>query len=263
LFKNKEAPMRVIAVDWSGAAAGAERRIWLAEAAPPDRLLRLENGRTRDAITQHLKDYTRNEPNTIIGLDFAFSAPDWFLQQLDITSAKELWARARADGERWLKDQQPPWWGRKGHLRPEQEHFRKTEQLLRATRVWPKSIFQVGGAGAVGTGSIRGMPLLSELQAAGAHIWPFDPPGLPLVVEIYPRLLTGPVVKSNTAARQQHFTLHHPCASDWHIPSEDAFDAAVSALAMAAHLDELLALPSEIDPVVRREGRIWRPRATV
>jgi len=39
--------------------------------------------------------------------------------------------------------------------------------------------------------------------------------------------------------------------------SEDAFDAAVSALVMSAHATALAALPPEPDPVLRREGRIW------
>jgi len=42
--------------------------------------------------------------------------------------------------------------------------------------------------------------------------------------------------------------------------SEDAFDAAVSALAMAA-AEELLALPDE--PGYALEGKIWQPRVSV
>ncbi|MEX0750548.1 MAG: hypothetical protein WD359_07030, partial [Dehalococcoidia bacterium] len=60
------------------------------------------------------------------------------------------------------------------------------------------------GAGAVGTGSLRGMPMLHRLHAAGMHIWPYDDPGYPLVIEIYPRLLTGPVRKSSPQARARY-----------------------------------------------------------
>jgi hypothetical protein len=42
-----------IAVDWSGAARGAERRIWLAEVAG-GRLVRLECGRSRAELVRHL-----------------------------------------------------------------------------------------------------------------------------------------------------------------------------------------------------------------
>ena len=41
--------------------------------------------------------------------------------------------------------------------------------------------------------------------------------------------------------------------------SEDAFDAAVSALVMSVHEPELRALPTVDDPVVRREGWVWSP----
>jgi hypothetical protein len=42
--------------------------------------------------------------------------------------------------------------------------------------------------------------------------------------------------------------------------SQDAFDAAVSALVMMEHVSDLLALPEEVDPTLRLEGRIWHPR---
>ena len=40
------------------------------------------------------------------------------------------------------------------------------------TSVRPKSTFQIGGAGAVGTGSLRGMPHLLTLREAGCAVWP-------------------------------------------------------------------------------------------
>ena len=41
------------------------------------------------------------------------------------------------------------------------------------------------------------MPILGLLSAAGFSIWPFDPPGWPRVIEIYPRALTQRVRKSS------------------------------------------------------------------
>jgi hypothetical protein len=41
--------------------------------------------------------------------------------------------------------------------------------------------------------------------------------------------------------------------------SEDAFDAAVSALVMGAHAQKLETLPSLSDDVHQIEGKIWRP----
>ena len=244
--------MRVIAIDWSGARTRAERRIWLAEAASSG-LTRLECGRTRSDVLVHL---LKLPAHTVIGLDFGFSFPAWFLDELRVNTGPELWAYAAEHGERWLAECAPPFWGRPGKRRPSSvEHFRCAEHDLHARGWYPKSVFQIGGAGAVGTGSIRGMPLLRALHERGFSIWPFDPPGWPLVLEIYPRMLTGPVAKSNAAARAAYLQRRYPgleCAT------EDAFDAAVSALVMARHVDEFAHLPRE----TRREGAIWYPGLT-
>jgi hypothetical protein len=247
----------VIAVDWSGALAGAARRIWTAELGDGATLPQLSGGRNRAALTAHLLSTLEAQPRTVIGLDFAFSFPSWYLDELGVATAPELWTHVVEHGERWLAECAVPFWGRPGKPRPAHgESFRRTERALRLKGWAPKSTFQVGGAGSVGTGSIRGMPLLHALRNAGAAVWPFDPPGWPLVLEIYPRTMTGPVTKSSPPARQAYLEAHHPgleCAS------EDAFDAAVSALAMARETEDLAALPEEHDPELRREGRIWYP----
>ncbi len=84
-----------------------------------------------------------------------------------------------------------------------------------------------------------------------------------MVVEIYPRLLTGGVRKSNALERQNVLAERYPLLRAEHVGmavrSEDAFDAAVSALVMIEHLDDLCALPDEPDPQLRLEGRIWHP----
>ena len=205
-------------------------------------------------------EYVERQPRVAIGLDFAFSFPRWFPRQLGVDSAPALWAHVADRGEEWLRACEPPFWGRSGHARPPLiEQFRATEQALRAAGAWPKSVFQIGGAGAVGTGSIRGMHLLGELHAAGAAVWPFDPPGWPLVLEIYPRLLTRVVVKSSATARAAYIAKRYPALREWSIPSEDAFDAAVSALVMARHANDFDVLPTATDAVERLEGHIWQP----
>jgi hypothetical protein len=84
------------------------------------------------------------------------------------------------------------------------------------------------------------------------------------VLEIYPRLLTGAVVKSSPTGRKRYLTEHYPAmqpdlaavvASD-----EDAFDAAVSALVMSANLDDISRLSKAEDPERPLEGEIWHPR---
>ncbi len=129
-----------------------------------------------------------------------------------------------------------------------------------------KSTFQVGGAGSVGTGSIRGFPVLARLRAAGFRIWPFhDQPSLPAVVEIYPRVFTGPVVKARADARRAFLQANAPELDeqfrDAAIASEDAFDALLSARAMSRAATELAALPVVDDAVARIEGKVWVPDA--
>lgn len=255
--------MRALAVDWSGATHGAHHRIWLAETSRPGQLVRLECGRDRAAMAALLAE-TRGQ--SVVGLDFSFGVPAWFAEQLGADSGPAVWRRVAEQGEAWLATCPSPFWGRPGRPRPRLagSALRQTElDVPRTAGIAPKSIFQVGGAGAVGTGSIRGMPLLICLQQAGAAIWPFDPPGWPLVVEIYPRLLTGPVHKANPSARRALLERRYPRLDPAHLAaasaSEDAFDAAVSALVMREHADDLASLPAECDVLARLEGRIWHP----
>jgi hypothetical protein len=90
-----------------------------------------------------------------------------------------------------------------------------------------------------------------------------------VVVEIYPRLLTllaagGPVVKSRhrdrRAVMERCFPEQDPVLRERAAGSDDAFDAAVSALVMARRADHLAALP-RIAPDVpaRLEGEFWVP----
>ena len=78
--------------------------------------------------------------------------------------------------------------------------------LCAAAGSQPKSVFQLVGGGQVGRGSLYGMQALHRLAAAGFRIWPFDEGGLPLVVEVFPRLLTGLVIKSRQSERERYLS---------------------------------------------------------
>lgn len=255
---------RVLAVDWSGAKTRPEKKIWLAEVVD-GRMTRLEGGRNREDLTDHLVEEAHRDPRMIVGLDFAFSFPEWYCRALGAREGADVWHAATERGEEWLSLCREPFWGRGGTKRPEREKcFRETETTAaREAAGQPKSVFQIAGPGAVGTGSIRGMPHLLTLRKAGFAIFPFDPPSLPLVLEIYPRTLTGPVVKSDRAARlhylQDTFGELDPGHLSAAAGSEDAFDAAVSAAVMARHLDELLDLERPESPIHHLEGAIWYP----
>ena len=254
--------MRVIAIDWSGAASGARRKIWLAECRD-GQATRLECGRSRDEIADHLIELAERDPDLVVGLDFAFSLPSWFLDDRGLTHASGLWALASQATERWLSRCEPPFWGRPGKRRPPMPaEYRITDRAVPSMNgILPKSVFQVGGAGAVGTGSLRGMPILHRLNQAGFSIWPFDDRSGPTIIEIYPRVLTGTIVKSNGVVRASRISERYPGVSGEIASkagsSDDAFDALVSALVMGTYANELRDLQATTDDRVRKEGWIW------
>lgn len=228
-------------------------------------LVRLESGRSRRELIRHLVELAREDRSTIVGLDFAFSFPAWFLGGRGIGTARELWERVREEGEGWLERREPPFWGWPGSRKPRvPDHFRVTErEAASVAGSQPKSTLHVQGAGTVGTGSLRGMPYLLELSDGGYSIWPFERPQLPVVIEIYPRLLTGDVRKSSSEEREAYLDQEYPglkaelrAAA---IASDDAFDAAVSALVMARHADQLRRLNQPRNATARLEGAIWWP----
>ena len=265
---------RVIAIDWSGRRGPDQKRaIWLAE-ADFGRLERLESGRTRQEVTEHLIGESLRDPDLIVGLDFAFSLPAWYLLEQGLT-ARGLWNLLAEDAltpamrhvglANWMNEPEPPFWttATAHQLLAPHQKFRRTEREVSGRSSQPKSVFQLVGAGQVGRGSLYGMQALQQLSRAGYKIWPFDPPGRPMAIEIFPRLLTGPVRKSSAAEREQYVE-GLSLTSDQHrlaASSEDAFDAAVSALSMASAVEELAAL--EPEPEYQLEGKIWRPQEHV
>jgi hypothetical protein len=237
--------MQAVVVDWSGArsVAAQRRAIWVAEAADGV-LVRLEGGFTREeAVAAVLR---RLAPGVVAGFDFSFSFPGWFVRHVGAVDGPGVWEAAARQGEGWLAACAPPFWGRPGRPRPPahpgRPEWRRTELHVPGASLRPKSTFQVGGAGTVGTGAVRGMPLLGSLRRAGAAVWPFDRApatgDAPVVAEAYPRWATGPVVKSSCAARAAHLArlagaVPAPLTSRA-AASEDAFDAACAAIALSA-----------------------------
>jgi hypothetical protein len=219
--------IRAVAVDWSGARTGERHSIWLAEAVA-GRLVRLAGGWTRDELVDHLLDEAARDPELVVGLDFAFSLPESFLASRGIEDVASAWHLVAREAEAWLADPKPPFW--RTRRPPGDGSFRRTELECGGR---PKSVFQLVGAGQVGTGSLRGMPYLSRLRERFA-IWPFDEPRLPLAVEIYP-------------------SLYREDRVDY--PNEHARDAAVSALAISRWEGDWRRLPR--NPRYALEGRIW------
>lgn len=266
--------MECIAVDWSG-ARDTRKKIWLAK-AKDRRITELENCRTReDAIESVLTAKNaaagRGE-DLVVGLDFAFSFPAWFLDRKGCESAVDFWQLAENEGDRWVADPlDSPFYthGRWGdHARNDRHiiyaqhpEYRRTEEEIVGRR--PASVFRLFGQQQVGKASLKGMPQLLKLREKGFRIWPFDRPRLPLVVEIYPRVFYGNIVKTRCSERdrwlkKEKVRFRRQRDRDKAVDSDDAFDAAVSAWFMSLREEELRNL-GEVDEPFDLEGKIWLP----
>jgi hypothetical protein len=257
-------PSRFIAIDWSGAAsiAGQRRHIVAAHYEAGDIIL--SGGRTRAETIAWLIEQARRTPALMVGLDFAFSYPAWFVKQ-HASKVEDFWSTVEKEGEFWLASCDAPFWGRPGRQCPPNHRatnwlgYRQADRLPQGMQ--PKSPFQVGGAGTVGTGSLRGIPSLLALRNAGFSIWPFHATSFPMVMEIYPRAFTGPVRKSSREARAEFLSRHCREAGDAAIniatESEDAFDALCSVIGMARQSNEIARLQPATNISERLEGAIF------
>ncbi len=91
----------------------------------------------------------------------------------------------------------------------------------------------------------------------------------PLLVEMYTRLLTGAVAKSNPAARKAYLAAKRKTDKNYAgisrsvlakaLGSEDAFDALVCAMEMVRWQGEFARLKATRDAALKLEGITWRP----
>ncbi len=224
-------------------------------------------------------DAVAAEPSTIVGLDFAFSWPRWYLDERGLPGPEDAWAHAAALAALPSRELPRPFWG--AGIRPlvaagleGRERLRLTETAPEPAAAGARSTFHAGGNGTVGLQSIRGMPFLAELRRAGVAVWPFDAPdpGSPVVVEIFPRMIArrlaprpsirGPVFRARVVEALPDGALAGPPrARDLALASQDAFDAAVSAIALSRGPGAGLLAPA--GEVVAREGWIWGVRAAL
>src|ERR1700733_2097837 len=88
---------RVVAVDWSGdQGSGQRKKIWAgvwtaADSFAGDGKVTLESGRTRVELMEWLVELARETPRMVVGFDFSFGFPAWFMRELGIRSAPEFW----------------------------------------------------------------------------------------------------------------------------------------------------------------------------
>jgi hypothetical protein len=305
---NSFLPERLVAIDWSGRvdAAGQRRHIWAGvwtRGVDGAAKVTLEAGRTRDEVAEWLIELARETPRMVVSIDSCFSYPAWFLREHGCATVFDFWRMVAAGkGEQWLAGEcegvarDERFWG-KPHKRPEcfcgpgmRRMFRDTdfdnkiaqgleggdaERAAKMRGITPKSPFQIGGSGTVGTGSLRGMTVLLRLREAGFRVWPYESAKLtgvrpqPLVVEMYTRLMTGAVAKSNAEARKAYLRAKVRGDSVYAgigrgvmrkaEESEDAFDALVSTMEMVRYAEEFARLRATADAVWKLEGITWRP----
>ena len=118
--------VRTAGVDWSGAREpDAQRRhIWVAVVEGGE-LVELSAGRTREETVEHLVALAERPapdgtvpdgtaPGFVAGLDFSFGFPEWFARAHGCADGPASWALAARDGERWLRDCLPPFFGAPG-----------------------------------------------------------------------------------------------------------------------------------------------------
>ncbi|WP_342078033.1 gephyrin-like molybdotransferase Glp [Yoonia sp. SS1-5] len=211
-------------VDWSGGndrgLAPKKDAIWagVARKGKAEEPVYLRNRQVAEEwITAFLSDERKAKRRVMAGFDFAFGYPagfgkvltgsddpfaiwDWFADRVE-DSPK---ANNRFDLAGEINAMFPgagPFWGnglkrdikrlprkgnsRRGHGMPEK---RAAEEMAKgAFPVW-----QLAGAGAVGSQVIMGLPMLSRLRKAfDAFVWPFEPlSGDIALVEVWPSLLS-------------------------------------------------------------------------
>ncbi len=298
---------RVVAVDWSGdKGPGQRKKIWAGVWTRSDKgrvaggKVTLESGRTREELTAWLLEMAAETPAMVVGMDCCFSYPAWFLREHGCGTVFEFWRHVAAGhGERWLgvgceeADRDLRFWGRP-HKRPAEFCGEGYARMMRRTDwenkveqgmeggdaaraalmkgIQPKSPFQVGGSGSVGTGSLRAMEWLLRLWEGGFRVWPFEDfvEHRPLLVEMYTRLLTGPVAKSNAVARAAYLRARKKADAALFgglsrsvvagaMGSEDGFDALVCCVEMVRWQGEFAGLRATKDEGLTLEGITWRP----
>ena len=226
----------VIAVDWSGAKkTGPKSGIWLA-VYERGRLVRTEAASNRGQAVALVQACASP---VIAGFDFSFGFPAWFAREHGCTTIADVWSLTEQHGEQWLASPPtPPFWRDRCSV-PVEKQFRRCEEALRPA----KSIFQLVGNGQVGAGSVRGMPHLARLRAAGFAIWPFDQAIDRTVIEVYPSLM-------------RKLAPHHDVGP---FVNEHERDAVVSGRVIWEHRESVAALSAATDPTTLLEGDVWIP----
>lgn len=218
---------RVTVVDWSGRATRSPAResrdaIWIGTCS--DQEERQTYCRSRAEAEAWLLDHLSQGGSHLVGFDFPMAYPAGLARRLTGTdSARALhgWLAARitdaADNRnnrfdvaeavnRQLGGPGPFWGCPKGRPRAHLPLLKTVDypalglaekRRVEAENPPAKPVWQLLGAGSVGSQALLGIPVVHRLaQATGAAVWPFDAPGPLTLAEVYPSLLAPAVAAS-------------------------------------------------------------------
>ena len=208
---------RYVVVDWSASATPTTGRdsIWSDAFEPTAGIHTTVNHPTRHEAVHHLIDVLTRAPGRIlVGFDFPFGFPVGFADAAGLTGPT-AWEAAWEHLATHLSDEPTnannrfevtsalnaaiddgpgPFWGTTSerHVTPwlsrrkapgfphgELPEFRHNELAVRATGRFPFSVWQLSGAGSVGSQAVTGIPVVRALRrhpdlAARSTIWPFE-----------------------------------------------------------------------------------------
>ncbi len=275
----------VVILDWSAASAPTPARdsadaIWIGEArggAAESTYLRTRAA-AEDWLGARIARARADGERLLIGADFAFGFPAGFAAGLtgraEALAVWEWLAGALSDGPDNRNDRFAvaarmnrafpglgPFWFNPGSEIPDlprkgraRHGYGPLDDMRRADRQarGAQSVFRLGGAGAVGSQVLTGLPVLWRLRAqGGVAVWPFEPlDEVPVVLaEVFPSLLAAEVAALIPEGSRRN---------DW--PVKDAVQVRLLALALqrladAGALGPLLA-PDAPDAILREEGWI-------
>ena len=215
---------RVIVVDWSGRSTPSPAResrdaIWIGVCEADGEVQTY--CRSRAAAETHVLALLGDGGRQLVGFDFPLGYPQGFARRLTGQgSARGLhgWLAGQiidgadnannrfavAAGINRLLGGAGPFWGcPQGQVFDGLSALKRVDyaglglgEKRRVERENPpaKPVWQLLGAGSVGSQALLGIPVVHRLaQATGAAVWPFEAVGALTLAEVYPSLLAGAV----------------------------------------------------------------------